>query len=843
MKARWVALVILMFLALLLPGGIAISAQADLTGNNGPDRSLRENNQDHYTVQPLLGSQSGRSAPLMFIENVGQFDDQVRFQVRGGNGTIWLTEDAIWITVLEPADLSGLEKPDRSMDRGSEPRKGVNIKLSFTGANPSPTIEPFDRLETSMNYFIGNDPEQWRTKVPVWGGVRYVDLYPGVDLEITGENGEWKWSLTSRSRFDDVRLRIEGIKDLRLEDDRLVLTVFTGSITLPLLGVGEFVSERQPVENPASLIKKPESECFEITFPFSINRTNFTFPHNHSPTDTSHDLVFGTFWGGIGWDIGASIEVDGDGNIIVAGYAYSTEFSTTTGALHFYDEYSDVFIFKLTANGDSLLYCTFVGGSSSERILATGIDGNGNVFATGDTESTNFPTTVGAYNTDHNGGYYDVFVFKLSATGDSLVFSTFVGGSNDETGYAMAFDGDGNVIVTGETSSLDFTTTTGAYDTIYNGGHSDSFIFKLAVGGNELLFSTFIGGNDSESGGSLALDQTENIVVMGNTNSQNFPTTHGAYNENLNGTGKIFVLKLASEANSIQYCSFFGGSNSDTGTSMILDDSGNVLVTGITDSLDFPVTMGAFDTTHNSAGYYDAFVFKLATWGEGNADLQYSTFIGGNDMDYAMSLALDKAGNAIVSGWTYSSNFPTSPWAFDTSYDGEYNDVFIAKLATNGNGSRDLLYSTYVGGNEWDYGEALALDNDDNIIIAGWTESIDFPTTSGAFDITLTNDECPDVFVLKLTAIEPPYFLAGHVKKPDGIGISNVVVSAGESISATTDSNGLYILRNLVTDTYTMTPATNGYIFSPTIQTKSVPASSSGIDFIAYNLYKRVDPA
>ena len=782
-----------------------------------------------------------QSAPLMFIENVGQFDERALFQARGGGGALWLAENALWITVVEPGG-EGAEEPGTELRplRASapQPRKGVNLKLSFVGAEPSARLEPFNRVETSVNYFLGDDPEEWRSNVPVWGGVRYVDIYPGMDLEITGEGGDWAWRLVDRKSptinlLSDIRLRVEGADNLALDGGRLRLTTAIGDLSLPLLTVAGAAPASQPI-NPAGRLAEtanPRPGTFEVSAPFSApGPPGASAAHSSVPQGNPASLLFSTFVGGSDKDWGEALALDGAGNVVVTGYTESADFPITAGAYDAgHNGRSDVFVFKLAAGGDSLLYSTFVGGSESDLGTALALDGAGNVLVTGYTLSSDFPATPEAYDTSHNGGNYDAFVFKLAA-GDAggLLYSTFLGGSSSDIGHSLALGGEGNVVVTGVTYSSDFPTTAGAYDTSHNGGN-DIFVFKQAAGGG-LLFSTFVGGDSDDSGSALALDGEGNVVVTGNTYSTDFPTTPGAYDTDRGGFGvgdyDVVVFKLATGGDALLYSTFVGGDSSDSGLALALDEAGNVVVTGSTYSEDFPTTAGAYDTSFN--GGVDVFVFRLAAGGD---LLLYSTFVGGFSADWGYALALDGADNVLVTGKTKSSSFPTTAGAFDTSQNGD-SDVFVFKLAADGAGGGGLLYGTFVGGTVSDYGNAMALDEAGNVLVTGFAGSLSFPTTAGAYDTSYNS--AGEVFVFKM-ALEgepdPTYSISGRVTDLNGDSLSGVTVSAGAGVDATTNANGDYAITDLITGTYTLTPSQSGYTFSPSTRTVSVPPSAAAQDF------------
>jgi hypothetical protein len=333
---------------------------------------------------------------------------------------------------------------------------------------------------------------------------------------------------------------------------------------------------------------------------------------------------------------------------------------------------------KLNPNGSSLVYGTFIGGSSGDYGEGIAVDGGGNAYVTGLTLSSDFPTTPGAFDTSYNGDD-DAFVVKLNPTGNSLSYGTFIGGSDSDWGSGIAVDGGGNAYVTGLTRSSDFPTTSGAFDTSF-GGYRDAFVVKLNPDGSFLVYGTFIGGSDDEySHGGIAVDGGGNAYVTGTTDSSDFPTTPGAFDTSLDGYSDVFAVKLNPSGSLLSYGTFIGGSGGDKGWGIAVNGGGNAYVTGRTSSSDFPTTSGAFDTSYNG-GYweYDAFVIKLNPDG---SSLSYGTFIGGSSWDEGYGIAVDGGGNAYVTGTTYSSDFPTISGAFDTSHNGYY-DAFVVKLRT-----------------------------------------------------------------------------------------------------------------------------------------------------------------
>lgn len=348
---------------------------------------------------------------------------------------------------------------------------------------------------------------------------------------------------------------------------------------------------------------------------------------------------------------------------------------------------------------------------------------------TGVTNSFNFPTTPGAFDPIGDSAF-DGFVTKLNASGSSLIYSTCLGGSGADEPFAIAIDGNGQAHVTGSTMSLNFPTTVGAFDTSFNGPTSnhDAFVTKLNAMGSALVYSTFFGGSSSDQATGIALAPSGNAYVTGVTSSTNLPTTFGAFDNFLGGSGDAFVMKLNTTGSGVFYSTYLGGSASDVGFGIAIDAAGLAYVTGYATSFDFPVTSSAFDRFFG--GGVDVFVTKLNASG---TRLVYSTFLGGSGFDVGFAIAVDGLGQAHVTGHTNSSTFPTTFGAFDTVYARMgVADAFLTKLSASGS---TLSYSSYLGGdNNHDDGRSIAIDVAGNVYVGGKTASTGFPTTVGSYD-------------------------------------------------------------------------------------------------------------
>ena len=744
MKTRVLSLLSLfVIVALLAPVGTpSIAAEAI----SAPPLPLADGVNDYAVDAPSVEArvdETMRNSPVMFIENVGQFDTGARFQVRGGNGTLWLADDALWITIVEPSAVSDQrsarfahtpESPfNRYPESEIENRQVVNLRLSFPNANPNPRLEPFDRLDTVVSYFIGNDPAQWRTAVPVWGGVRYVDLYPGIDLEVTSEGGQFVQRLHAQPGADlsQVQLRVEGAEAVELAGtEGLRLSTTVGDYILPLLTVADTTPEAPPALSTAG------TRTFDILTPFTLS-----LPHPLTPSsaiqnqDNPTHLLYSTFLGGSSADYGYGIAVDDAGNAYVTGFTYSTDFPATGGPDLTHNGSQDALVAKVNAAGTGIVYAGFLGGSGGDVGNGIAVDGAGNAYITGHTGSTDFPA-IGGPDLTYNGGEQDAFVAKVNAAGTALVYAGFLGGSGNGSGSGIAVDGAGNAYVTGDTWSTDFPVT-GGPDLTYNGGW-DVFVAKVNAAGTSLVYAGFLGGSSDDYGNGIAVDDAGNAYVTGYTGSTDFPATGGPDLTYNGGDYDAFVAKVNAAGTALVYAGFLGGSGNGSGSGIAVDGAGNAYVTGDTWSTDFPVTGGP-DLTYN--GGRDAFVAKVNAAG---IALVYAGFLGGSSDDHGSGIAVDDAGNAYITGRTGSTDFPAIGGP-DLTHNGGDWDAFVTKVNAAGTG---LVYAGFLGGSNWDWGSGTAVDGVGNAYITGRTESTDFPATGGP---DLTHNGGSDAFVAKVS--------------------------------------------------------------------------------------------
>ena len=431
---------------------------------------------------------------------------------------------------------------------------------------------------------------------------------------------------------------------------------------------------------------------------------------------------------------------------------------------------------------DPLLASTFIGGALTDEPYAAVLDSANNVYMTGFTESTDFPTTSGAYSGTLVDWGYDVFVAKLSSDFTSLLAATYIGGSgSNEYGNSIALDSENKVYITGSTDSDDpddFPTTPGAYDTNHN-GRDDAFVCKFSNNLSSLQASTFIGGSGSDTAYSIAIDNSDKVYISGyasSSSSSDFPTTTGAYDRVHNGGADVFVAKFNNMLGVLEASTFVGGGANEHGFAIAVDSSSDVWVSGWTNSSNFPVTSGAFDEEYN--GGQDAFVSRLNS---NLTDLEAATYIGGSADEKANDIKVAPSGTIYITGWTDSTDFPTTSPAYDESANGE-KDVFVSRLNSD---LTALSASTYLGGTINDEANELTFDQSGNVYLTGYTYSSDFPTTPGAYDRTLNEGWTGgDVFVAKLNSsltLLPASTFLGGIDYDEGAavaldGVNNVYI-------------------------------------------------------------------
>jgi hypothetical protein len=674
--------------------------------------------------------------PLYFVANQGQMDGRVAYYVQGSDKTLYFTPEGVTFALISPASAAA-------------PESRWIAKLDFVGAK---AVHPVgqERTEALVSYFKGS-PDEWHTGLPTYSKIVYSDLWPGIDLAYSGTVDRLKYEFVVQPGADPARIRL----------------AYRGAT----VGVNE--AGQLAVSTPAGAFQDDAPIAYQevdgqhvpVAVQYALEDTA-AYSFRLSEYDPAHPLVIDpavlVYCGFIGGSANEwstyndymGIAVDAAEYAYVAGVTYSTEasFPVTVGPdLTFnggeYDR--EAFVAKVKADGTGLVYCGYIGGSHGSYASGIAVDSDGFAYVTGMTwsDEASFPV-LGGPDLTHNGGQ-DVFVAKVEADGTGLVYCGYIGGSENEAGKGIAVDAAGNAYVSGGTNSKEwsgFPVSVGP-DLTFNGDW-DTFVAKVKADGTGLDYCGYIGGDGLDYGGSIAVDETGHAYIGSTTVSSEstFPVVVGPDLTHNGGVYEAYVAKVKADGSGLEYAGYIGGSDWDMGYSIAVDSAGNAYITGRTYSNEtfegFPVTVGP-DLAHN--GGYDAFVAKVRADGTG---LVYCGYIGGSGDDEGHGIALDVAGNAYVTGLTYS-NEATFPVAVgpDLTYNGG-QDAFVVEVTVDGAG---LAYAGYIGGSGKDDGHGIALDSTGNAYVVGVTGSDEasFPVSAGP-DLTYNGGDT-DAFVAKIS--------------------------------------------------------------------------------------------
>jgi hypothetical protein len=706
---------------------VALSGAIAFLNFSGPNRSRSTAGIDR--VNPRSPDSAARvrevygKLPLAFEQNRGQADEATNFRARGAGYTLSLSPtEAVFV-----------------LARGTDETSSAMVDMKLVGADPGAAVEGRNELEGKVNYLIGNDPAEWRTNIPIFSRVHYSQVYPGIDVIYYGNQRrlEYDFVVAPGSDAGAIALEFAGAEKMEME-------VATGDL---LLGIGEkTIRQHKPI-----VYQEINGGRRKIEGRYAI-RSSGQVGFEVGEYDASAALIidpvleYSTFLGGNGSgenEVATSIAVDSAGNAYVAGYTDSTDFPIANAVQGTHAGVIDVFVTKLNAAGSALVYSTYLGGNAFDGCGGIAVDSAGNVYLAGSTASSNFPTVNAVQAAWGGNASPDAFVAKLNAAGSALVYSTYLGGNSFDGASSIAVDSTGNAYVTGGTGSTNFPTVNALQSAFTS--PADAFVTKINAAGSALVYSTYLGGIGDDHGSSIAVDSTGSVYVTGATYSTNFPTAN-ALQATRGGDRDAFITKVNAAGSALVYSTYLGGSDMDFANSIAVDSAGNAYATGATFSINFP-TANALQNA--IGGQSDAFVTKLNAAGSA---LVYSTYLGGNGYDVGSDIALDAASNAYVTGSTLSTNFPTVN-AFQSAIGHvDFDDVFVTKFNAAGSA---LVYSSYLGGTDYDYGSGIALDSAGNAYVTGSTSSRCFPTSTGAFDTTWSFG-FPDAFITKVSETAQP---------------------------------------------------------------------------------------
>jgi hypothetical protein len=736
----------------------------------------------------LLGEAPSLSAPvaaygklpLSFDVNQGQTDRRVKFLSRGAGYTLFLTSKGVVLSL--------------------QPRHGTHdvLRLKLMGSNHTPTIEGSDQLPGKSNYFIGNDPKKWRTDVSTYARVHYRNVYSGVDVVYYGNQRtlENDFIVAPGTKPGVIALAFEGTNTIAIDaGGSLVLGLESGDVRLQKPVIYQIVDGVRHDVAGNYVIRRDRHVGFDVA---AYDPTQ--------PLVIDPVLVYSSYLGGNGGESGNAIVVDDSGNAYITGDTTSTTFPTVSPFDATRSGGNDAFVTKINPTGSALVYSTYLGGGNTEIGSDISVDLGQNVYVTGRTTSSDFPT-VNAFDSIYSGGTdEDAFVTRINAAGSALVYSTYLSGTFGARGFGISAPFQGDAYVTG-TTSTGFPVTASAFEST---NYSSSFLTKLCTncsGAASLAYSTLLAHTGTLEGRAVAADAAGNAFVTGNVNSTAtsfasagaFQTTFGG------GSSDVFVEKFdtfLSGAASRVYATYLGGSAKDavadssgnSGKAIAIDESGNAYITGSTSSTNFPLVNAA---QAFNGGLNDVFLTKLNAAG---SSLGYSTYWGSTGDDFARSVAVNVAGGAYVTG-VAGPNFPVVN-SLPTPLAGV---GFVTKFTPSGSA---VVYSTRLSGvTNGSFG--IALDRAGNAFATGATNGaivtvFPFQPTNGGGGT--------DGFV---SVIADPTII-GRVSDENGNPLAGATVDLTGTVTATTttDANGGYTFGFLTLGgSYTVSVTAPSYIF------------------------------
>lgn len=661
--------------------------------------------------------------PLSFISNNGQINAEIAYFEKGSGHATYFTKKGIYLELI---------KDSKKNEAAAPAHTSQIIKLFPVGANGDPELFAENLQAGKVNYFLGNNPERWQSHVPSYGSVVYKELYEGIDLRFYGNNRTLEYDVIVQPGIDPsvVQFAYEGIKGLAinasgaleifLEDGKLLqkkpyLYQEIAGNHVQVDGAFQLVAANRTSKNESTTDSNPS-----FSYRFEVAPYNKAFPLIIDPI-----LDYATYLGGSeGGDSGTDIAVDGEGNAYVVGVTSSSDFLTlslwpslppSTTLQKNISGGIDTFVTKFDPTGRSILYSTFLGGSSTDEAAGIAVDQNGNAYITGKTLSSDFPL-FSPIQASRPGGT-DAFLTKIDASGGALAYSTYIGGNLFDASHGIALDEAGNVYITGETNSSNFPTLSPIQaHRAGSGSNFDAFITKINASGSGFIYSTYLGGDIHDYAYGIAVDSEGNASVTGKTGSFNFPLLQ-PIQESSGGNTDVFVSKLNVNGDALLYSTYLGGINEDEAYDIAVDRDGNAYVSGRTFSNNFP-TISAFQRDKKSA--WDAFVTKVNATGSA---LIYSTYLGGNGNDAIYGIAVDPFQNVYLTGETASTDFPMVS-SLQETHAGGGNDAFITKMNAAGTA---LIYSSYHGGSGFDKSHGIAIDGKGSVYLTGETRSVNFP--------------------------------------------------------------------------------------------------------------------
>jgi hypothetical protein len=694
----------------------------------------------------------------VFEANQGQTDPQVKFLFRGRGYTAFLTSGSMVLS-LRPTSIVPIP-PTGNVNTTDNvvPASTPTMQFRLSGASESPEVLGEDRKTGTVNYFIGRDPKKWHSNVPTYASVRYRNVYPGIDLVYYAHHRQLEYDFVVSAGADprQIEFEIQGADAIRINEvGNLVLKTGSGDLHFESPIVYQESHGKRVVVEGGYVVNDPTHISFHVAHYDPAK-----------PLVIDPVLIYSTYLGGSGTDQPTGIAVDNTGSVYIAGYTDSADFLLTTlGAPSAHANHA--FVAKLDPTGSSLVYADYIGGDGEDYGIGLALDSANNVYVTGSTTSSNFPL-VKPYQPIEPGPYSG-FLSKISEDGSSLLYSTYVGGNGFDVPAGIVVDTLGEAYIAGSTTSQNFPVVN-AYQAAALANQAGlygnyGFVTKFSADGSGLIYSTYLAGNSNVAQdcgnpcwpapytavAALAVDANGSAYITGTTNTYNFPATSGAYltsNSTQQDATIGFVSKLGTSG-SLDYSTYFYGSSGNPIAvgAIAVDGSGSAYITGtVSSDGTFPITSTSIcDPGMYGFGCSYAFVTKFDATASA---LLYSTFLGPNNYASPQSIALDVNNNAYVLLGTFSNLYGAQN-GIESYTNGK--DMLLVEIDTS---ATTQLFATYLGANGNDSPSGMALDANGSMYLAGSTNSTDFPVTTGAFQTLLRGNA--DGFVMKIGASDAP---------------------------------------------------------------------------------------
>ncbi len=679
------------------------------------------------------------SPGLFYVENKGQWDDQVKFKLQAARGVFWICDDGF---VYDTKQYFVTRPETKNHEPGnSQPIDSIRghvIRIRFTNTDKH-ILCGYEQLPGVHNYFLGKDKSKWRSNVALYKEVNSSGIASKISTRYYVDEGTLRYDLIvpPGAEPSGVRFNIEGATQVRVNAlGELVIGTSLGEITQKKLEAYQTIgSKRVPVACAFKVYDNGE-------IGFRCGAYNSSIPLVVDP------IVWSSYVGGMAMALtgtnGQNTEdcfdmtVDAAGNPVIVGTTETNDFPTTVGAYSRIKKniddtvsYCEAFVTKFNANGSGLVFSTYLGGKASDWGRGICLS-NDTIYVCGGTESGDFPTTSGSFSQVRSGSS-DAFVAKFSPNGSTLLASTLIGGPNFDQLLSIKADNAG-VYVCGWTLFDGYPTTLNALQ-----AHNDLWWCCVASVFNKNLTalngSTYIGGRGTAF--DLAIDNSSNMYIVGVEIDTTLQTTANAYKRNRNGIfSDAYLVKINSTCTSLLYGTYIGGEDEDIAYGVCLDASSNIIVCGKTRSDNWPTTAGAYDRSYNWIrnssrtgdpydDYYDGFVFKLSS----SYQLLYSTYIGGKSSDWFQRVTTAPNGSALLTGISYSPDYPATACCIDSTQNGVADLVFTV---LNSTGSV-VTYSTFLGGGGTDIAYGIARQSNGHVYLCGSSWDYSFPTTTGSY--------------------------------------------------------------------------------------------------------------